>query len=146
MAQSFYSMVLDYSADNVWACIRSFGDYAWAGVESETIIEDSKSGDQVGAVRRVQVGDKVIRQRLLAFSDIDRSYTYAYLEPAPVRHYQATISVLPVVETGQAFVQWTATFDCAEDTYRHWTEFFTNEGFAKWLAALRRVMAERRHV
>ena len=39
MAKSFYSMVLDHSADEVWAFIRSFGDYAWAGVESETIIE-----------------------------------------------------------------------------------------------------------
>lgn len=104
-----------------------------------------RPGRRGSARARVQVGDKVIRQRLLAFSDIDRSYTYAYLEPAPVRHYQATISVLPVVETGQAFVQWSATFDCAEDTYRHWTEFFAQEGFAKWLAALRRVMAERRH-
>lgn len=142
MAKSFYSTVLDHSADDVWAFIRSFGDYAWAGVESETVIEDGKAGDQVGAIRRVQAGDKLIRQRLLAHSDLDRCYTYAYLEPAPVRNYQATICVVPVVESGKAFVQWWATFDCAEDAYEQWTHFFAYEGFAKWLGALRRAMAE----
>jgi hypothetical protein len=144
MAKSFYSAVLDHTADEVWAFIRSFGDYAWSGVESETIIEDGKSGDQVGAVRRVQVGDKLIRQRLLAHSDIDRCYTYAYLEPAPVRNYQATICVLPVAEDGKAFVQWWATFDCAEDARERWTNFFAQDGFAVWLASLRKVMADSR--
>jgi Polyketide cyclase / dehydrase and lipid transport len=140
MAKSFYSMVLDHSADEVWAFIRSFGDYAWAGVESETIIEDGKSGDLVGAVRRVQVGERLIRQQLLAHSDIDRSYTYAFLEPAQVRNYQATIRVVPVVETGEAFVQWSATFDCAEDAVERWTNTFTHDGFAVWLGSLRKVM------
>jgi hypothetical protein len=145
VAKSFYSLVLDHTADEVWTFIRSFGDYAWSGVESETVIEEGKAGDQVGAVRRVQVGDKLIRQRLLAHSDIDRSYTYAYLEPAPVRNYQAIICVVPVVENGKAFVQWSATFDCAEDACERWTNFFAHDGFAVWLASLRKVMAERRY-
>jgi hypothetical protein len=140
MAKSLYSMVLDHSADEVWAFIRSFGDYAWAGVESETIIEDGKSGDQVGAIRRVQVGERLIRQQLLAHSDIGRSYTYAFLELAPVRNYQATICIVPVVETGKAFVQWSATFDCAEDAVERWTNTFTYDGFAVWLASPRKVM------
>ena len=46
MAKSFYSMVLDHSADAVWSFIRSFGGYAWAGVESETVIEGGKAGDR----------------------------------------------------------------------------------------------------
>jgi hypothetical protein len=141
MAKSFYSTVLDHTADEVWSFIRSFGDYAWAGVESETVIEDGKAGDQVGAVRRVQIGDRLIRQRLLAHSDIDRSYSYAFLEPAPVRNYQATISIVPVVDGGKAFVQWWATFDCAEDALERWTNFFARDGFAVWLASLRAVMA-----
>lgn len=145
MAKSFYSVVLDHTADEVWTFIRSFGDYAWAGVPGETIIEDGKSGDQVGAVRRVQTREKLIRQQLLAHSDIDRSYTYAYLEPAPVRNYQATISVVPLVEGEKAFVQWSATFDCAEDALERWTNFFAHDGFAVWRASLRRCMAQRCH-
>ena len=144
MAKSFYGSVFDHTADTVWSFIRSFGDYARAGVESETIIEDGKAGDQVGAVRRVQIGDRVIHQQLLALSDTDRSYTYAFLESAPVRNYKATLQIVPVVESGQAFVQWWATFDCPEDALGHWTHFFAHGGFATWLTSLRRIMADQR--
>lgn len=129
MAQSFYSTVLPHAADIVWRRIRDFGDYAWAGVESVTVIEDGKVGDQVGAVRRVTLPDRIIRQQLLAHSDIDRCYSYAFLEPAPVRNYVATIHVMPVVADGRAFVQWSATFDCAEEAIERWSDFFAFEGF-----------------
>ena len=55
MARSYYSVMLYHPADEVWAVIRPFDHYAWAGVESETIIEHGKAGDQVGAVRRGQL-------------------------------------------------------------------------------------------
>jgi hypothetical protein len=142
MARSYYSIVLDHSADDVWAVIRPFDHYSWAGVPSETIIEQDKAGDQVGAVRRVATGDKIIRQILLAHSDLDRSYTYALCDPPPfpVRNYTATIRVAPVAESNRAFVEWWATFDCAADEYERWTSHFERQGFATWLAALRAFM------
>ncbi len=142
MARSYYSVALDHSAEEVWTVIRPFDHYAWAGVESQTTIEDGKAGDQIAAVRRVIVGDRVIRQKLLAHSDVDRSYTYSLCDPSPftVRNYIATIRVAPITETNKAFVEWWATFDCAADEYDRWTKFFENDGFAKWLAALRRFM------
>jgi hypothetical protein len=142
MAKSYYSTVLDHSAEKVWAVIRPFDHYAWAGVQSRTVIEDGKAGDQVGAVRRVTMGEKVLRQRLLAHSDAERAYSYAFcdLAPFPVRDYAATIRVLPVVETGQAFVEWWASFDCAAGEVERWTRFFEHEGFAVWLGALRNFM------
>jgi hypothetical protein len=142
MAKSYYSMVLDHSADAVWAVIRPFDHYAWAGVPSQTVIEDGKAGDQVGGVRRVTIGEKVLRQKLLAHSDIERSYSYAFCDapPFPVRNYTATIRVVPVVETGQAFVEWQASFDCAAPELEHWTHFFEKDGFAVWLGALRQFM------
>ena len=73
MARSYYSTVLDRGADDVWAVIRPFDHYAWAGVPSETVIEAGKRGDQVSAVRRVAIGDKIIRQALLAHSDAERA-------------------------------------------------------------------------
>jgi len=129
MARAYYSTVLDHPADEVWQVIRPFDHYAWAGVEGETIIEDGKAGDQVGAVRRVTLPDRVIRQ---------------FCEPAPVRNYVATIHVAPVVSSRQAFVEWQASFDCAEDERDRWVRQFEQEGFAVWLAALRRFMAELR--
>jgi hypothetical protein len=142
MAKSYYSVVLDNSAEEIWTVIRPFGHYAWAGVESETVIEGGKAGDQVSAIRRVTMGDRVIRQILRAHSDVDRSYTYAFCgaPPFPVREYIATIRVAPIVETGKAFVEWWATFDCAGEECDHWTHYFEREGFAKWLAALQRFM------
>src|SRR5260221_3969048 len=105
MAKSYYSTVLDHPADDVWAVIRPFDHYAWAGVESETIIEHDKAGDQVGAVRRVSFGGNVIRQVLLAHSDIERSYSYAFCGalPFPVQDYVGTIRVTPIVADGAAF-------------------------------------------
>jgi hypothetical protein len=141
MAKAYYSIVLDHSADDVWAVIRPFDHYAWAGVEGETIIEDGKAGDQVGAIRRVTMPGKVIRQVLLAHSDVERSYTYAFAEAPPVSDYLATIRVTPVTESGHAFIDWQATFDCAPEECDRWIKFFETQGFAVWLAALRRFMA-----
>src|SRR5258708_33407554 len=126
MAKSYYSIVLDHPADAVWAVIRPFDHYGWAGVDGETVIEDGKAGDQVWAVRRVTLGDKTIRQVLLAHSDRDRAYSYAFCgdAPFPVRDYLATIRVVPVVETSQAFVEWSATFDCAADARDRWVDHF----------------------
>ena len=146
MARACYSVVLDHSADAVWAHIRSFGDYAWSGVSGETVIEDGKSGDQVGAIRRVVTSAGEIRQRLLAFSDVDRSYTYQFVGPAsiPVNDYQATIHVVPVVEDDRTFVEWWATFDCAAEEVQRWRHHLEHEGFAKWLRALRAEMGHPR--
>ena len=146
MARSYYSVMLDHTAEDVWAVIRPFDHYAWAGVESQTVIEDGKAGDQVAAVRRVIMGEKIIRQKLLAHSDLDRTYTYALCDPPPfpVRNYVATIRVAPIAETNKAFVEWWAVFDCAADEYDRWTSYFEKEGFAKWLAALRRFLQNER--
>jgi hypothetical protein len=138
IAKSYYSVVLNHPADDIWAVIRPFDHYAWAGVESETIIEDGKAGDQVGAVRRFFIGGNVLRQMLLAHSDIERSYTYRFCgaPPFPVRDYEATIRINPVVADGRSFVEWSATFDCATDERDKWVKHFEQQGFAKWLAAL----------
>lgn len=142
MAEAFYSVVLDHPADAVWSVIRPFGHYEWAGVDAETTIEEGKRDDQVGAVRHVVMPGRSIRQQLLAHSDRERSHTYSFLEPAPVPNYVATIRVTPVAETGQAFVDWRASFDCAPEERARWVEQFEEKGFAVWLAALRRHMAQ----
>lgn len=136
MASAYYSVVIDRPADAVWAVIRRFDHYGWAGVDADVAIEAGKAGDQVGAVRRIALGDSTIRQLMLAHSDRERS-------PFPVRDYIATIRVTPVVASGSAFVEWSATFDCAPEEREHWRDHFERRGFAKWLAALRQFMAER---
>ena len=139
MAKSYYSTVLDRSADEVWAVIRDFGNYAWAGVAGETLVEEGKAGDAVGAVRSVRSPGRHIRQRLLAHSDIERCYSYEFAGsvPFPVADYRATLRVTPVVDGDKAFVEWWATFDCSPDERERWTAYFEKEGFAVWLRSLR---------
>lgn len=145
MAKAYVSTVLDHSADDVWSVIRMFDHYSWAGVKAETIIEDDRKGDQVGSVRRVDYGGRVLRQDLRAHSDVERSYSYGFVsEPSiPVENFAATIRVTPVIDTGRAFVEWWATFDCAADRDKIVKQLETS-GFTVWLGALRQYMADRR--
>ena len=146
MAKSYFSTVFDESAEAVWAAVRDFGNYEWAGVTAETSIEDGRPGDAVSAVRRVRTPERSMRQRLLAHSDLERSYTYELCEPVPmpVRNYQATLRVSPIVDGNRAFVEWWASFDCAPDEQDRWTSYFANDGFARWLASLRDRLGGRR--
>jgi hypothetical protein len=143
MARAYYSTVLDHTADKVWSVIRPFDHYAWAGVPGQTIIENGRQGDQVGSIRRFSNGTSTVRQILLAHSDTERSYSYAFCDraPFPVQHYSATIRVTPVVETNQSFVEWWATFDCAPEDYDRMIKQFQDAGFAVWLRALRQFLS-----
>jgi len=89
-------------------------------------------------VRRFSNAGGTIRQLLVAHSDRDRAYSYQFCDPVPfpVRDYLAMIRVVPVVADNRAFVEWSATFDCALDERDRWVDHFENNGFAKWLAAL----------
>jgi hypothetical protein len=42
-----------------------------------------------------------------------------------------------------AFVEWSATFDCADDERDRWVDYFEREGFARWLGSLREMRTER---
>ena len=139
MPRAYYSTVFDQPADTVWRTIRAFDHYSWAGTGIEAGMEDGKSGDAVGGIRRVANAGQPTRQRLLAHSDADRFYSYELCEPVPypVQHYRATLRVTPVTEGDRAFVEWWATFDCAADERDHWVKHFEHRGFARWLASLR---------
>ena len=142
MAKAYFSMVLDHSPEAIWAVIRPFDHYAWAGVETKVSIEDGKAGDQVGAIRRFEIAGRVAKQALLAHSDIERSYTYAFSGPCPfpVEDYRATIRVLPITADGRSLVEWWASFDCDLDERAEGVEHFEQKGFRVWLEALRRFM------
>jgi Polyketide cyclase / dehydrase and lipid transport len=139
MARSYYSTVFEKSVGEIWPIIRDFSNYAiWVNGNAESQIENGKSGDSAGAVRKVRLGEKVIRQRLLASSDRDRYYTYEFCKPipCPVKNYEATVRLTPIVDGNQAFAEWWATFDCAVEELDYWTEFYASS-FSKWFESLR---------
>ncbi|MBL8055086.1 MAG: SRPBCC family protein [Anaerolineales bacterium] len=141
MGKSYYSTVFNAPADKVWAAARDFNGLAtwFAGSVSTSAIEAGKTGEAVSGVRNFVFGTARIREQLVALSDVDRSYTYVFCDPAPfpVKNYQATLRVTPIVDSHQAFVEWWTTFDCAADELDHWTGFFAREVFAPALASLR---------
>ncbi|MFX8358768.1 SRPBCC family protein, partial [Acinetobacter baumannii] len=74
MSQAYYSAVLDHPLDTVWSLIRDFNNYpAYIEGVSESVIEDDKRGDEVGAVRRFCYLGLWVRQRLAGHSDTQHS-------------------------------------------------------------------------
>ena len=138
MNKVYYSTVIDQPADRVWNVIRDFTSYPVLveGI-SESHIEDGKAGDAVGAIRNFSNGDTRIRQRLLAHSDLDRSYTFESCEPlGAITYYLGTGRVTPIVDGDRAFVEWSTVFDCADAERKTCTAFFS-EGTPQWLKSLR---------
>lgn len=117
MADVYVSFVFPQSADAVWRALRDYGAIAaWLPGASDGKIENGLKGDQIGAVRsfKLQPGG-LIRERLLALSDADRSLQYLLLQgPLPLWAMIARMRVIEITETGGALVSWTARFDCAE--------------------------------
>ena len=146
MAKAYYSTLFTQPADTVWSVIRDFNNYpVWVDGAGESVIEDGRSGDAVGCVRDVLYNGVRRRQRLLALSDAERSQTYAFdgAIPLPVRNFEATIRIMPVIDGDLAFVEWWATFDCAAEDHDARVTFF-REAFAGWLESLRRHLQQAR--
>lgn len=140
MARAYASTVVDASADAVWALIRDFNGLAtWHPAVTDSVIEDGKAGDQVGAVRSFHLQDGAhLRERLLSFSDVERSYSYNFEKtPFAVRNYHATLKVSPVTDSGKAFVEWWTTFDCEPEKIEEWVATFAGAVFKSGLDALK---------
>ena len=82
MPRSYASSVIGADPDTVWDFLRDFNrtpDFIDAVTGSEIL--GGKSADQVGCERRLTLDDgSLVRERLVALSDLDRSYTYHLLE------------------------------------------------------------------
>lgn len=145
--RSFRSTILDHSADTVWAMIRDFNGYpAYIDGVTESIIEDDKAGDEVGAVRCFIYNGDELRQTLTGHSDADRWFTHAGCEPlrwpgkgdvGPVT-YENAIHVIPLSDGDRAFVEWWLDYyaDTPADTAR-WKAYF-DESLPGWFGSLQR--------
>lgn len=115
MPEVYTSSVVGASADQIWSVIRDFnGLPVWHPLVAESRIEGGAPADQVGCVRAFRLKDGgFIRERLLAMSDYDLSYTYSILEsPMGVENYIATLKLTPITNGSKTFAEWSAEFDC----------------------------------
>jgi uncharacterized protein YndB with AHSA1/START domain len=123
MTNIFISSVIDAPVSKVWSRIRDFNALPeWHPAIANSTIENGEPSDRVGCIRNFNLKDGGnLRERLLALSDLDYSFTYSILEsPMPVRNYTATVSLFPVTDGdppsaalhSRTYARWTAEFNC----------------------------------
>src|SRR5262245_13356131 len=148
MAKTYYSAIVERPVGDVWPLVRDFNNYPRYidGVDA-SVIEDDKSGDSVGAIRRFRYGGHWIRQRLVALSDDERQLTYVGLDPFPFPSasdgqpapidYQGTIRLTPILDGDRTFVEWWLDYDGAGHERERWNAFLAC-AIAEWVASLAR--------
>jgi hypothetical protein len=152
MTTAHYSAVLDYPLETVWSLIRDFNNYpAYIDGVTESVIEDDKRGDEVGAIRRFCYLGNWIRQRLADHSDEQHSLTYAGVEPfaypsglmseppGPVR-YEGTMHLLRIVEGERTFIEWFVALDTAPQGADNWQTLFQS-WIPDWTDSLKKALA-----
>lgn len=139
MAKVYVSGVINLPVDTVWAYARDFnGHDKWHPFIAESHVEDGKPSDQVGCVRNFTLGNGGhLRERLLSFSDLERSFTYNIIvSPMPIQNYVATFTCTPITEGNATFVEWSAEFDVAPQDEAQIKEQVGRSTFAAGIAAL----------
>jgi len=144
MPRPYASGVVPASADAVWSLVRDFnGLPAWLPAVSASELDEGGSGAEVGAVRRLTLGDGgTVVERLLEMHDAERRFTYEILEsPFAVRRYVSTFRVAPVTASGEAFVEWWSEYDADGADEAGLTQTFADGIYGAGIAALRKNFA-----
>jgi hypothetical protein len=98
VVSAFRSSVIDAPLEQVSTLVGDFGALAgWVPFVIRCEIEGGASPNEVGAVRRVEQDNDVnVRERLVALSEADHSYRYAFIEGnIPIRRYEANVRLFP---------------------------------------------------
>ena len=151
MTTAFYSSVLDHPIDRVWEMVRDFNNYPrYIDGVIESMIEDDRRGDEVGAIRRFNYQGNWIRQRLVRHSDEQHLLTYAGIDPlafpsgeaagapSPVR-YEGTIQLHRIVDGDRTFIEWPVKLDTAAGEEEPWQRLFM-AWIPEWTDSLRRTL------
>ncbi len=140
MPKVYVSTVISAPADKVWSVIRDFNALPdWTNFVADSRIEEGLPSDKIGCVRafRLQEGGS-IREKLLALSDYDYSFSYSILEsPMGVENYMATVRLFPITDGGSTFAEWSAEFDCAPEREDELIEHIGTNVFLGGLTSLK---------
>lgn len=114
MVKVYSSAIILAPASEVWTIVGDYGGIgSWHPAISESRLRQGPAGDEVGACRECDLdGGAKLVERQTARSEEERFYTYAVTEsPMPMKNYVGTIQIRPVTDSGDAFIEWYATFD-----------------------------------
>jgi hypothetical protein len=107
MAKASASIDIPAAAEQVWQLIGGFDSLpGWLPFIPKSELSEG------GRVRRLATLDgEIIVERLIAFDNVARSYSYAILQaPFPVRDYLATLRVHESAGGKTARVEWSGSF------------------------------------
>ncbi len=139
------SREIDAPVEQVWSIIRDFNAMpAWTDFVADSKIEEGLKGDQVGCVRNFHLKNGAnVREQLTAFSDDSFTFSYRILEsPMPIENYISELTLTPVTDTNSCLCQWTADFDCAEESSDKMSKVIANHVFESALQTLSERLSE----
>jgi polyketide cyclase/dehydrase/lipid transport protein len=154
MTEAYYSAVIDHPVETVWSLIRDFNNYpVYIDGVSESVIEDGKGGDEVGAIRRFCYLGNWVRQSLVEHSDERRTLTYQSLEPLlfpaglrpePVSPtgYRGTMHLQGITEGDRTFIEWSVRLKTEPQDADSWLTLFQS-WIPDWTNSLARALARR---
>lgn len=154
MTQAYCSAVLDHPMATVWSLIRDFNNYpAYLDGVSESVIENDKRGDEVGAVRLFCYLGNWVRQRLVSHCDEEHSLTYQGIEPLPFPQgslpespsptgYEGTLHLRGITEGDRTLIEWAVTLDTLPRDAAQWQTLFQS-WIPEWTNSLARALARR---
>jgi hypothetical protein len=105
MATAASSLDVAVPAERVWHLIGGLGSLPdWNSAVSSLELSEG------GRVRRFSVPDATFVERLMAFDEAERAYSYTIVEsPVPQKDYSSTIRVIDLGDAGSR-VEWTGEF------------------------------------
>jgi len=140
MPRPYASGIVPAPAEQVWQLVKDFnGLPGWLPAITASEIEGGGSGQEVGAVRRLTLGENgQVAEKLLTLNEDDLSYTYAFTDsgPFPVRSYKSTIRLAPITTTGQTFVEWWSWFDSDAEHEEELLATYSNGVYAAGIESL----------
>ena len=120
MGKCYNSTVVDASIDEVWEMIKDFHQLSWGDkVITKVDIVGEVSGTEVGAKR---ILNEVFHETLLSVDNKNFSFTYSIDDgPGPVSkdsvsNYVGKVSLYPVTDSGETFVEWISTYESDSDS------------------------------
>ena len=117
MARAFASRVIAASLTDVWPIVRDFGGIGrWYAPVQRCTIDDGVSGATVGAVREIDFGGGiVVRERLMALSDVDHRLSYHVASGLDgFTAYASTVALHPVSDPTGTLIEWSADFELSD--------------------------------
>lgn len=114
MGQCYNTTVVNAPLEKAWAAVRDFHDMSWAAPVITSVEKVGEAaGDEIGAKR---ILNEAFQETLLELDDDGKTLTYSIDDgPGPVashavEHYRGILTLLPVTDTGQTFVEWRSTY------------------------------------